>query len=555
MAGNEDELYQERILDHNEQPYHRGHCPTCTHAHQDDNPLCGDVVRVELNVGDGHIREAWFSGDGCCISQAAASMLMEKIEGRPLAEIQSMSGEDMLRLFGARLTPNRQKCCLLGWRVLQSALFSPVPQASGGAKKRGAGMNANELDSLDAERLREDFPILTYLRPDGKSLIYLDNAATTQRPRQVIDTLVDVYASRYANVHRGIHWLSDQTTDLYEEARQKIQAFINAPSPDEVIFTHGTTEGINLVARSWGDDNLKAGDEILLTEMEHHSNIVPWQQLAVRTGAVLRWIPIADDGRLQLETLDGLLTQRTKIVAVTTVSNVLGTINPITEIARRAHDVGAVVLVDAAQSVPHLPLDVQTLGADFVAFSGHKMMGPTGVGVLWGRRELLDSMPPFLGGGSMIRRVRTDGFEPAELPAKFEAGTPPIVPAIGLGAAIDYLNRVGLSAIVEHEHTLTRRAHEVLSDVGSVRILGPSLQHKSGIISFVVDGIHAHDVAQLLDRQGIAIRAGHHCAMPMHTRLGLVATSRASFYFYNTPAEVDALGEALREAKRVFRRQ
>jgi cysteine desulfurase/selenocysteine lyase len=415
-------------------------------------------------------------------------------------------------------------------------------------------MDANKRESLDVDWLRRDFPILAYMRPDGKPLVYVDNAATTQRPRQVIDALVDVYATRYANVHRGIHWLSDQSTDLFEEAREKIRVFINAPAREEVIFTHGTTESINLVARSWGEANIKSGDEILLTELEHHSNIVPWQQLAERTGAVIRWLPITDDGRLQIDALDRLLTSRTKLVAVAAVSNVLGTINPVSEIARRAHDSGATVLVDAAQSAPHLPLDVQTLGADFVASSGHKMMGPTGVGILWGRQQLLDAMPPFLGGGSMIRRVRTDGFEPAELPAKFEAGTPPIVPAIGLGAAVDYLNRIGLDAIAAHEHTLTRRAHEVLSHIGGVRLLGPTPEHKSGIVSFVVEGIHAHDVAQLLDRHGIAVRAGHHCAMPLHQRLGLTATTRASFYLYNTPAEIDQLGEALRDAKRIFRR-
>src|SRR5262249_10070414 len=293
-------------------------------------------------------------------------------------------------------------------------------------------------------------------------------AATRERPRQVIDALVDVYASRYANVHRGIHWLSDQTTDLYEEAREKVRAFINAPAREEVIFTHGTTESINLVARSWSEANLKAGDEILLTEMEHHSNIVPWQQVAARTGAVVRWLPISNDGRLELPALGQLLSRRTKVVAVAAVSNVLGTISPVTEIAGRAHEVGAVVLVDAAQSAPHLPLDVQALGADFVAFSGHKMMGPTGVAVLWGRRELLDSRRAFRGGGSMIRRVRTEGFEPAELPAKFEAGTPPIVPAIGLGAAIDYLTRIGLESMVAHEQMLTRHAHELLTGVGGV---------------------------------------------------------------------------------------
>ncbi|MCC7085606.1 MAG: cysteine desulfurase [Pirellulales bacterium] len=407
---------------------------------------------------------------------------------------------------------------------------------------------------MDLERLRADFPILSHRRPDGKPLIYLDNAATTERPRQVIESLVDVYEQKYANVHRGIHWLSDQTTDLYEEAREKIRAFVNAPAREEVIFTDGTTESINLVARSWGDTQLKPGDEILLSLLEHHSNIVPWQQAAARTGAAVRWIPITDDGRLRMDSLDELLTRKTKVVAITAVSNVLGTINPLEEIIRRAHDCGAVVLVDAAQSAPHLPLDVQSLRADFVAFSGHKMLAPSGVGVLWGRRELLEAMPPFLGGGSMIRRVRIDGFEPAELPAKFEAGTPPIVPAIGFGAAIDYLQQIGLQAIAAHEHTLTLRAHDALGEVGGVHLLGPSPEHKSGIVSFIVDGIHAHDIAQLLDRHGIAVRAGHHCAMPLHQRLGLVATSRASFYFYNTLAEVDALAAALRDAKRIFRK-
>jgi cysteine desulfurase/selenocysteine lyase len=371
----------------------------------------------------------------------------------------------------------------------------------------------------------------------------------------VIQSLVDVYERQYANVHRGIHWLSDQSTDLFELARGKVQQFINAGAREEIIFTHGTTEGINLVARSWGDANVRAGDEILLSEMEHHANLVPWQQLAERTGAVLRHLPITDDGELMLDQLDVLLTERTRLVAVTAVSNVLGTINPIDEITRRAHASGAVVLIDAAQSVPHQTLDVQSLGADFVAFSGHKMLGPSGVGVLYGRRELLDVMPAFLGGGSMIRRVRLDGFEPADLPAKFEAGTPPIVPAIGLGAAIDYLQSIGMEAIHAHEQLLAARAHEVIEAVGDVRFLGPTPSKKAGIVSFVMDRVHAHDIAQLLDRRGIAIRAGHHCTMPLHKRLGITASSRASFYFYNTLAEVDLLGEALGEIKHMFRRK
>ena len=409
--------------------------------------------------------------------------------------------------------------------------------------------------SFDVETIRQDFPILARRLHGDVPLVYLDNAASTQRPRQVIQALVDVYEHSYANVHRGIHSLSDEATDLYEQARETVRQFLNAASREEVIFTHGTTEGINLVARSWGDANIRRDDQIVLSLMEHHSNLVPWQQLAERTGAVIRFIPITDDGQLVLEALDELLEQPTKLVAIAAVSNVLGTINPIEEIVRRAHHAGAVVLIDAAQSVPHLPTDTQALGADFVAFSGHKMLGPSGVGVLWGRRELLDAMPPFLGGGSMIRRVRQNGFEPADLPAKFEAGTPPIVPAIGLGAAIDYLQAIGLDAIHSHEQSLTRRAHEVLEAVGGVRFLGPAPEHKSGIVSFTLDGVHAHDIAQLLDRHGVAVRAGHHCAMPLHQRLGIGASARASFYLYNTLAEIDTLGEALVQAKATLRRK
>lgn len=416
-------------------------------------------------------------------------------------------------------------------------------------------MGVAEVETpLDPEALRGDFPILQSVLHGDQPLVYLDNAATTQRPRQVIDAIVDVYENKYSNVHRGIHWLSDQSTDLFEEARKKVRDFIGAEHLEEVIFTQGTTESINLVARSWGDASVGEGDEILLTEMEHHSNIVPWQQLAERSGATIRWIPITDDGQLILEEYDKLLSERTKIVAVTAISNVLGTMNPISEIVAKARSTGATVLVDAAQHAPHEKLDVAAWGADFVAFSGHKMLAPTGIGVLHGRRELLEAMPPFLGGGSMIRRVKLDGFEPADLPAKFEAGTPPIVPAIGLGAAIDYLQDVGLGAIAKHEQLLARRAHEVLAEVGQVDILGPSPDKKSGIVSFTVEGVHAHDVAQLLDREGVAVRAGHHCTMPLHKRLRVGASTRASFYFYNTLAEVDRFGEALQAAKQVFRR-
>jgi cysteine desulfurase / selenocysteine lyase len=418
----------------------------------------------------------------------------------------------------------------------------------------------SQSKSLDPEAYRPDFPILATTlhatgEKDGVPLAYLDNAATSQRPRRVIQAIVDTYERQYANVHRGIHWLADQSTDLYEDARQKVRTLINAASTEQIVFTTGTTGAINLVARSWGDANVRAGDEIVLTEMEHHSNLVPWQQLAQRTGVRLRHIPVTDDGRLELEAFDKLLSERTKLVSVTVISNVLGTLNPVAQIVRRAHAAGALVLLDGAQSVPHLPTDVQALDCDFLAFSGHKMMGPSGVGVLYGRRELLEAMPPFLGGGSMIRRVKLDSFEPGDLPAKFEAGTPPIVPAIGLGAAIDYLLEVGMDAIHQYECELTRRAHEVLAGVEGIRIIGPAPEHKTGIVSFTLDRIHAHDIAQLLDRHGIAIRAGHHCAMPLHKRFGVNATARASFYFYNTLAEVDRLAEALEKVKETFQRR
>jgi len=408
---------------------------------------------------------------------------------------------------------------------------------------------------LDPHALRADFPILQQMIHGDKPLVYLDNAASTQRPRQVIDALAEVYQRDYANVHRGIHWLSDQSTERYEAARGRIRALLNAEKTSEIIFTSGTTAGINLVARSWGDANVKPGDEILLTEMEHHSNIVPWHQLAARTGCTVRFLPITDDGLLRLDLLDEFLTERTRLVAIAAVSNVLGTINPIEEIARRAHAIGALILVDAAQSVPHMKTDVRALGADFLAFSGHKMLGPSGVGVLYGREELLDAMPPFLGGGSMIQYVRKDGFTSADLPAKFEAGTPPIADAICMTAALDYLERIGLENITAYEHLLAGRAHEILGEIEGLTFVGPSPDKKTGIVSFVLDKPHPHDVAQLLDGNGIAIRAGHHCTMPLHDRLSIDASNRASFYFYNTLDDVERLGEALRGIKEFFGRE
>lgn len=410
-------------------------------------------------------------------------------------------------------------------------------------------------EELDPSLFRPDFPILRKVLRDGIPLVYLDNAATTQRPRQVIAAIVDTYEHHYSNVHRGIHTLADKTTELYEGARDRLKEFLNAAEREEIVFTSGATGGINLVARAWGDANIREGDEILLTEMEHHSNIVPWYQLAQRTGAVVRHLPLTEDGRLELRALPNMLTKKTKLLAVTAVSNVLGTINPLHELIPAAHAVGAKVLIDAAQSVPHHPTDVQRLDADFLVFSGHKMLGPTGVGVLYAKREILESMPPFLGGGSMIHEVTLEGFVPGDIPARFEAGTPPIVGAIGLRAAVDYLQKVGLNRVESHERQLTERLHAALAEVEGVRILGPDPAHKAGIVSFVLKDLHAQDLAHLLDRFGVAVRAGHHCAMPLHRRFGVAASARASFYFYNTSEDVDHLVEGILRSRRLSQRR
>lgn len=416
-------------------------------------------------------------------------------------------------------------------------------------------MNPVQTAPLDVDAIRRDFPILSQPVHGAKPLIFLDSAASTQRPQQVIDAISSAYSTSYANVHRGIHWLSERATDLYEQARESVRGFLGAEHFEEVIFTSGTTGGINLVARSWGDQNISAGDEIVLTLLEHHSNIVPWQQLQQRTGCKLRFLPIDERGRLDETAWDEAFHSRTRLLACTAVSNVLGTVLPLDKLIARARAVGAKVLIDAAQSVPHSPTQVTSLDADFLVFSGHKMLGPSGIGVLYGKRAELQAMPPFLGGGSMIGQVTTDGFTAADLPAKFEAGTPPIVPAIAMKAAIDYLQGSGLSAIAAHERRLTEHAHEVLGAIPDVQILGPDPEEKAGIVSFVIDGIHAHDVAHILDQRcGIAIRAGHHCAMPLHKALGVVASNRASFYLYNTLDEVDQLGNAILEVKRLFRR-
>jgi cysteine desulfurase/selenocysteine lyase len=416
-------------------------------------------------------------------------------------------------------------------------------------------MTGVTVDSkFDVEAVRRDFPILEKPLPSGMKLVYLDNAATAQKPRQVVEKLVECFENYTANVHRGIHALGDRVTAELEEAREKVRRFIGAAEVEEIIFTSGTTMSINLVANAWGRKFLRAGDELLVNEMEHHANLVPWQHIARATGAQLRFIPLTSDGRLDLSSLDSALTERTKLVAVTGLSNVLGTINPIGEIAARAKRHGALVLVDGAQSVPHGAVNVAAPDIDFLAFSGHKLYGPTGIGVLYGKRRLLESMDPFLCGGNMIRRVRKESFDCADLPAKYEAGTLPIAEAIALGTAIDYVQGIGHEAIAAYEHELTLRAYDQVSQIPGLTIVGPGPAHRGAIVSFTVEGVHPHDVAELLDRRGVAVRAGHHCTMPLHDLLKVTATTRASFAFYNTPAEVDALCEAIQYARKVFRR-
>ncbi len=399
--------------------------------------------------------------------------------------------------------------------------------------------------------LRSQFPILQR-QVHGRPLVYLDNAATTQKPLAVIEALDRYYREYNANVHRGVHTLSEEATAAYEDARQRIARFIHAPSARQVIFTRNATEAINLVAYSWGAAHLGPGDEVLITEMEHHSNIVPWQILQERLGFTLRYVPMTDQGTLDLERLDDLLTERTRFFAFVHVSNVVGTVNPAESLIAAARQVGARVLVDASQSVPHMPMDVQALDPDFLVFSGHKMCGPTGVGVLYGRREILEAMDPFLGGGDMIREVTLQGSRWNELPYKFEAGTPAIAQAIGLGAAVDFLSQVGMDWIWQHEHALARYAYERLAEIEGLRILGPGPDQRGGLVAFTLDGVHPHDVAAILDREGIAVRAGHHCAQPIHDRYGIAASARASFYLYNTLEEVDRLVEGLEKVIQTF---
>lgn len=408
------------------------------------------------------------------------------------------------------------------------------------------------IKEFSFDSIRDDFPILQREVHPGVKLTYLDSAATSQKPQSVIEAMNNYYRAMNANIHRGVHTLAEEATATYESAREKIAAFIGAAKSREVIFTRNTTESINLLAYSLGRSRLKSGDLVILTEMEHHSNLVPWQIAAEERGLRLEFIQVRDDGVLDLDSYRLLLAQNPKLVSFTQMSNVLGTINPASEIIRMAKDAGALTIVDAAQSVPHLPVNVQQLGADFVAFSAHKMLGPTGIGALWGRESLLEELPPFMGGGDMIKKVYLRTFTPNDLPHKFEAGTPAIAEAIGFGAAVDYLNAIGMDRIAAHEQDVTGYALERLQILEGLKILGPRASMRGGVVSFTLDGIHPHDVAQILDRDGIAVRAGHHCAMPLHEKFGIPASTRASFYLYNTRKDVDLLVNSIKNVIQLF---
>jgi cysteine desulfurase/selenocysteine lyase len=405
---------------------------------------------------------------------------------------------------------------------------------------------------LDVKQVREQFPVFSREVYENVPLVYLDSAATSQRPQRVIDAMQHFYQYQNANIHRGIHKLAEEATASYEGARGIIAEFIGAETAREIIFTKNTTESINLVSNSWGRSNLAKGDLIILSDMEHHSNIVPWQMLAAQLDLQLEYIPLTEEYRLDLEVYHALLEHGPKLVAITHMSNVLGTINPLAEMTKAAHEAGAIVMADGAQSVPHMPVDVKQIEVDFLAFSGHKMCGPTGIGVLYGRESLLDQMPPFLGGGDMIKRVHRHEFSVNELPYKFEAGTPPIAQVIGFGEAVDFLRELGMEAILSHERAMIEYALERLQEVPGVQAYGPSPEHRGGVAAFTFQGIHPHDVAQILDREGIAVRAGHHCAMPLHEQLGIAATTRASFYLYNSKEDIDSLIEGLYRAKEIF---
>ncbi|MBE3118858.1 MAG: cysteine desulfurase [Candidatus Atribacteria bacterium] len=406
--------------------------------------------------------------------------------------------------------------------------------------------------SLNTNTIRKDFPILGREVRPGIPLVYLDSTATTQKPFAVLQAMDEFYRHNNANIHRGVHTLAEEATAMYEQARQRVADFIHAPSVSEIIFTRNATESINLVAYTWARANLKSGDVVILTEMEHHSNLVPWLQLAAERGITLEFIPVTGEGLLDLDVYRSLLARTPKLVAFSGMSNVLGTINPAANLIRMAHEAGALTLVDGAQSVPHLPVDVQVLDVDFLAFSAHKMLGPTGIGALYAKAKLLEAMPPFLGGGEMIKTVHLRSFSPNDIPHKFEAGTPAIAEAVGFGAAVGYLNGVGMDAVAAHEQEMIVYALERLEEIPGVRVLGPAAEKKGGVAAFTLEGVHPHDVAQILDHYGVAVRAGHHCAQPLHEKFGITATTRASFYIYSVKEEVDKLVTGIYQVKKIF---
>ncbi len=401
--------------------------------------------------------------------------------------------------------------------------------------------------------VREDFPIFQRKIHGNKRLVYLDSAASSQKPQIVFDAMDELYEKSYANIHRGIHELAEEATAAYERSRRSVADFVHVKNAAEIIFTRNTTESINLVAYAWGRKFLKPGDHILLTEMEHHSNLVPWYMLASEKDIHIDFIPILENGLLDIEKFYAELKKEPKLVAFTHMSNVLGTINPVKEMTVKAHQIGALVLIDGAQSVPHFPVDIGKIDADFYAFSAHKMCGPSGIGALYGKRSLLEAMDPFLGGGDMIKKVTLEGFTVNDIPHKFEAGTPAIADAIGFKAAVEYLNAIGMDEIFEHEKNMTKYAYDRLSEISGIQILGPSGEERGGVLAFTLDGIHPHDVAQILDSEGIAVRAGHHCAMPLHQKLKAQASTRASLYLYNTVEDVDALTAGIQKVKKIFR--
>ncbi len=484
------------------------------------------------------------------------AVLMSAYSAKTPSEITAFPIEKVLdgmhlRTFLSPLRSNGLHSMIKRIRAYAESQQAPVTStaATSPLKKEDLGPIADRIDQI-----RADFPILEQKNPDGLQIAYLDNAASSQRPKTVIDVMSGVFSEYYANVHRSGHEWAVRSTEGVEASREAVRRFINAAKTEEVIFTAGATASVNLIAQAWGDANIGPGDEILLTEMEHHSNIVPWQQLCQRKGCTIRWVPIRSDYTLDVEQFESLLSTRTKLVSFTAVSNVLGTINPVHQLVQRAHRVGAVVVVDAAQATPHGSINVREWDADFVVFSGHKMLASTGVGVCYGKKAILESMPEWQGGGSMIKSVTFDGFSLADLPHKFEAGTPAIAEIISMKPAVEYLESIGHDRLMEHERLLADQAIQELSKIEGIRIFSPALDRKSGVVSFAVDGIHGEEIARVLDGRGVAIRVGHHCAMPLHSRLGVSVTCRASFYLYNTTSEVSRLVESVEHAVRILRR-